>query len=135
MRIAKWRRMDANLAIPADPLGKDDISGILDATCGPEDLHVSDRRGLTPVAYAALEAVPASTALLPLLTLLDPPEAGEDRMGQMLALMESIYVTLGKLETKIHQIADDSKTPGLRSVSPLGAAPAFQSITDNRPTL
>jgi hypothetical protein len=58
------------------PWGREDLSAFLTGTRSPDDLHQLDRRGLTPVAYAALEAARVSTNLQPLLALLDPPEAG-----------------------------------------------------------
>jgi hypothetical protein len=100
------------------PWGREDISDFLDATRSRDDLHQSDRRGLTPVAYAALEAARVSTSLLPLLALLDPPEAGEDRIAQMLILLESIDLRMKKLEVKLDQIAGDSRASGLQSVLP-----------------
>jgi hypothetical protein len=109
------------------PWGREDISSFLDATRSPNDLHQSDRRGLTPVAYAALVAAQVSISLLPLLALLDPPEAGEDRIAQMLILLESIDLRLKKLETKIDQIVGDSRASGSQSALPPSETSRFSS--------
>jgi len=107
------------------PWGREDLSAFLNGTRSPDDLHQLDRRGLTPVAYAGLEAARVSTSLQPLLALLDPPEAGEDRIAQMLALLESIEGRLKNLETKMDEIAGDSRASGSQSVLPPSGTSRF----------
>ena len=87
----------------ARPHNQDILDQILAGTLSLEDarriLNTYDRKGLTPVSYAALTAARNTESLLELKSLLDPPKAEEQsQMDLVLDLLERIALSQVRAE-------------------------------------
>ena len=68
------------------PWSLEDVRDILAGTVDPARSRITDRKGLSPVAFAALKAATVTDSLLPLLELLEPP--GDEEKGKLDVLLE-----------------------------------------------
>ena len=90
-------------------------------------LRTADRKGLTPVAFAAMKAAAAADSLMPLLELLDPPREDEvSKMDLVLQLLEQIAASQLELVHRMHAIESrlggkDVPSPSTTSVRPASA--------------
>lgn len=87
------------------PWSVEDLREILNGSVADpqvqELLRTADRKGLSPVSFAALRAAATADSLTPLLELLEPPQEGEDRMEQMLRALEAVAERLDRIEAKV----------------------------------
>ena len=84
---------------------------------GPSMLRETDRRGLAPVQYAALQAATAADSLLPLLSLLEPPQAKEtSQLDQIVTLLETIAESQVRTERRLVEL--ESRLAGRASALP-----------------
>jgi hypothetical protein len=82
-----------------------------------ERLRTADRKGLSPVAFAALKSASTADSLLPLLELLEPPTQEEaSRMDLVLELLERIAEGQVQLERRLATI--ESRLAGTNASSP-----------------
>jgi len=77
------------------PWSVEDVKEILAGTVDPamvqERIRTADRKGLSPVTFAAMKAAATADSLLPLLELLEPPgEQEKSKIDLMLDLLERI---------------------------------------------
>lgn len=83
---------------------------------GPSMLRETDRRGLAPVQYAALQAATAADSLLPLLSLLEPQERETSQLDQIVTLLETIAESQVRTERRLVEL--ESRLAGRASASP-----------------
>ena len=107
------------------PWSLEDVREILAGTMDPdriqERIKTPDRKGLSPVAFAALRAAATADALTPLLELLEPPgEEEKAKLDLVLDLLERIaesQIELGRrmdaLESAISGRGAASRTGSL----------------------
>jgi len=88
---------------------------------GPSMLRETDRRGLAPVQYAAIQASTAADSLLPLLSLLEPQEKETSQLDQVIQLLEQIAESQARLERRVVEI--ESRLAGRASASPQPSKP------------
>ncbi len=84
-------------------------------------LRETDRRGLAPVQYAAIQAATAVDSLLPLLTLLEPQEKETSQLDQVIQLLEQIAESQSRLERRVVEI--ESRLAGRASALPQPSRP------------
>lgn len=86
------------------------------------DLRMLDRRGLGPVHFAAIQAATTADSLLPLLRLLEPPQAEEtSQLDQVVTLLEMIAESQARLERRLVEI--ESRLVGPQHASPPPSKP------------
>lgn len=82
-------------------------------------LRTPDRKGLSPVAFAALKAAATADSLTPLLELLDPPREDEvSKMDLVLELLEQIAANQLELAQRMHAIESRLAGKDVPSLSP-----------------
>ena len=79
----------------------EDVREILAGGAGEENkLLLQDRKGLSPVNFAVLQAAKTADSLLPLLELLEPPTEDEiDKINRIIQLLEKVVenqISLGQ---------------------------------------
>lgn len=105
------------------PWSIEDLREIVAAvTDGPSLLRETDRRGLAPVQYAALQAATATDSLLPLLSLLEPKESETSQLDLVIKLLESIAESQIRIERRVVEI--ESRLAGRPSASQQPSKPA-----------
>ena len=86
---------------------------------GPSVLRETDRRGLAPVQYAAIQAATAADSLLPLLSLLEPPQEREtSQLDLVVTLLEAIAESQARLERRLVEIESRLAGPPRDSPQP-----------------
>ena len=84
------------------PWQVDDVRDILAGVTEPKLLHEYDRKGLSPVAFAALKAAAASDSLLSLLD--EKPDRETDPIQELRDLMVGLGVGLKRVECKLDRV-------------------------------
>ena len=79
-------------------------------------LRETDRRGLSPIAFAAFQGALTSDRLLPLLDLLEPQEKETSQLEQVIQLLETIAESQVRIERRVVEI--ESRLAGRASASP-----------------
>jgi hypothetical protein len=92
-----------------------DVGEILAGATDPRKISEKDRIGLTPVTYSAMEAARAANALMPLLELLEPTEAEQDKLQLLLDLLEKIADSQIRTERRLALL--EQAVVGRRSAS------------------
>lgn len=84
---------------------------------GPAILRETDPRGLAPIQFAAIQAATTADLLLPLLSLLEPPQEQEkSQIDQIIVLLETIAESQSRLERRLVEI--ESRLAGPQRDSP-----------------
>lgn len=70
-------------------------------------LRELDRRGMSPVTYAAIMSALASDSLLPLLSLLEPPQGEASKTDAILEALERVLDSQRQILAEQAQIKSD----------------------------
>ena len=92
------------------------INGQLPAEKTREILQGKDRRGLSAVAWSAIQSAISAEKLTPLLALLEPSEKESNTSQMILDLLEAQGEAIARMEGKL--ITLESKIDGLRARFP-----------------
>ena len=89
-------------------------------------LRETDRRGLSPIAFAAFQAAMTSDSLLPLLSLLEPKEAETSQLDKVVTLLEQIAQSQIRIERRLVEL---ESRPAVRALaSPQPSRPAGAAL-------
>lgn len=111
LRPAKW--------------GIADIQRAGDGLMSPEEVCRTTRSGLTVVDHAALKAASAADALL---TLLDEPEPGEDKVQEIINLLTVIASGQLRIMAALDELRGLGGRGSTPAVSSAGSEPDFSDI-------
>ena len=89
-------------------------------------LRETDRRGLSPIAYAAFQGALTSDRLLPLLDLLEPKEGETSQLDLVVKLLETIAESQARIERRVVEI--EFRLAGEASASPPPSRPTAPAL-------
>ena len=99
------------------------LAGTVEDSEAAERIRTPDRKGLSPVSFAAMRAAATTDSLLPLLDLMEPPGEGEKaKLDLVLDLLERI--AQGQLALARRMDALEFAISGQRAASPTGSQTA-----------